>query len=116
MKIGNSHCRSEADYGAASTILGMSITALVFPFDLYGSPGTRAGAELLGDALREIRTDGKSESRDSRSKAYRDQLKILAQNKMEEQNANAAVESVALLIKAANSKYTLAGTHKRSPA
>ncbi len=77
MKIGNSHCRSEADYGAASTILDMSITALVFPFDLYGSPGTRAGAELLGDALREIRTDAKSESRDCRSKAYRDQLKIL---------------------------------------
>ncbi|QVL30868.1 arginase family protein [Telmatocola sphagniphila] len=55
----------------------MSITAIVFPFDLYGSPGTRLGAENLGDALREMRSDARAETQPARSQAYRDRLKIV---------------------------------------
>lgn len=50
--------------------------AVIFPFDLFGSSGTAAGACLLGDALREMVADSRSETRPARALAYRDNLKL----------------------------------------
>ena len=50
--------------------------AIVFPFDQFGSAGTGAGAELLGDALREMLADAKRETRPARSDAFRDRVRI----------------------------------------
>jgi agmatinase len=54
----------------------MKSTAIVFPFDLFGSSGTGEGACLLGDALREMMADAKREEKPSRSRAYRDQVRV----------------------------------------
>lgn len=51
-------------------------TAVVFPFDSFGGAGTGAGAQLLGDALREILDDNAAETAPTRSDAYKDQLQI----------------------------------------
>lgn len=46
-------------------------TAFVcFPFDLFGHSGTRAGAELLGDAVQEMLADARREKSPTRSKSY----------------------------------------------
>jgi arginase family enzyme len=50
--------------------------AIVFPFDQFGSAGTGAGAQLLGDALREMLADAKRETQAARSDAFRDKLRI----------------------------------------
>lgn len=55
----------------------MAITVIGFPFDQHGSPGSRAGAALLVDAVREMRKDARRETKPRRSHAYRDDLKIL---------------------------------------
>lgn len=52
------------------------MTAVVFPFDLFGSGGTAAGAQLLGDALQEMLDDAKAETMPARARAYRDVLTI----------------------------------------
>ncbi len=39
----------------------MTTRAIFFPFDLFGSPGTRAGAELLADAFEEMLADNRRE-------------------------------------------------------
>ena len=49
---------------------------LIFPFDLFGSAGTGAGAKLLGDAVREIIADTARETRPSRADALRGQLRV----------------------------------------
>ena len=54
----------------------MKTTALIFPFDLFGSPGTSAGAQLLGDALRELLAETRAETRPTRSHAFRDQVRV----------------------------------------
>jgi len=51
-------------------------TAVVFPFDLFGSAGTGAGAQLLGDALREILDDNAAETTPTRADVYRDKVRI----------------------------------------
>src|SRR5688500_10202981 len=51
-------------------------TAVVFPFDLFGSAGTGAGAQLLGDVLREALDDTAAESRLTRPHAYAARLAI----------------------------------------
>jgi agmatinase len=51
-------------------------TAVVFPFDLFGSAGTGAGAQLLGDALREILDDNDAETQPTRADVYRGKLRI----------------------------------------
>ena len=43
---------------------------VVFPFDLYGSGGTARGAELLGDAVREMLDDTYAEEAVTRPHAY----------------------------------------------
>lgn len=54
----------------------MESIAVAFPFDLFGSAGTGAGAQLLVDALREMLADARRETRPSRSGAYRDHVRI----------------------------------------
>jgi agmatinase len=44
--------------------------AIFFPFDLFGSSGTKAGAELLADAFQEMLADNKRERIATRARAY----------------------------------------------
>src|ERR1043166_2410997 len=48
----------------------MITRAIFFPFDLFGSPGTRAGAESLADAFRDMLDDNKREKVATRARAY----------------------------------------------
>lgn len=48
----------------------MNTQAVFFPFDLFGSAGTRAGAELLADAFEEMLEDNERESIATRARAY----------------------------------------------
>ena len=57
-------------------IRAMPRTIVVFPFDLFGSAGTGAGAQLLGDAVREIIDDTTEETRPTRADALRGKLKV----------------------------------------
>jgi agmatinase len=54
----------------------MRSSIVVFPFDLFGSAGTGAGAQLLGDAVREVIDDTAKETRPSRADAFRGKLKV----------------------------------------
>jgi agmatinase len=54
----------------------MSTVAVVFPFDLFGSAGSGAGAELLSDALREMISDSRRENRPARGHAYQEHVRI----------------------------------------
>jgi agmatinase len=49
---------------------------VAFPFDLFGSAGTAAGAQLLADALRELLADNKREQLPTRAKAYQDKVRL----------------------------------------
>ncbi|HXD85794.1 MAG TPA: arginase family protein [Urbifossiella sp.] len=51
-------------------------TIVIFPFDLFGSAGTGAGAQLLGDAVREIIDDTEEETRPTRADAFRGKLTV----------------------------------------
>ncbi len=48
----------------------MKTTAVCFPFDLFGSGGTGAGAQLLADELREVLADNRRETVPTRARAY----------------------------------------------
>jgi arginase family enzyme len=52
------------------------MNVVVFPFDLFGSAGTGAGAKLLGDAVREILDDTEQETRPCRADALRGKVKV----------------------------------------
>jgi arginase family enzyme len=54
----------------------MKTTAVIFPFDLFGSGGTGAGADLLGDELDEILADNRRESVPTRARAYNKHVQI----------------------------------------
>ena len=54
----------------------MQSTVAVFPFDLFGNAGTGAGAQLLGDAVREILDDTAEETRPCRADCFRDKVKL----------------------------------------
>src|SRR5262249_13832102 len=54
----------------------VSTRAVVFPFDLFGSPGTSVGATLLGDALREMLDDNRRETHPARHRAYQNHVRI----------------------------------------
>ena len=64
--------------GESRTIMigAMPSTIVVFPFDLFGSAGTGAGAQLLGDAVREIIDDTNEETRPTRADVLRGKLKV----------------------------------------
>src|SRR6516225_1358743 len=55
---------------------GLRTTAVVFPFDLFGSPGAGAGAALLGDELREVLADNRRETVPTRADAYADRVRL----------------------------------------
>ena len=54
----------------------MHTSAVVFPFDQFGSAGTGAGAQLLGDALREIVEDTDDETEPTRGACFADRVTI----------------------------------------
>ncbi|MBP3955061.1 arginase family protein [Gemmata sp. G18] len=54
----------------------MRATVTVFPFDLFGSAGTGAGARLLGDAVHEILDDTDRETRPCRADVLRGTVKV----------------------------------------
>jgi arginase family enzyme len=49
---------------------------VVFPFDLFGSGGTGAGARLLGDAVHEILDDTERETRPCRADVLRGNVRV----------------------------------------
>src|SRR5438270_1933018 len=51
-------------------------TAVIFPFDLFGSAGAGAGAALLGDELREVLADNRRETVPTRAAAYAGRLRL----------------------------------------
>jgi arginase family enzyme len=54
-------------------------TRLVFfPFDLFGSAGAAAGAELLADAVHEMLQDNRRERLPTRAQAYQEQVRTQA--------------------------------------
>ena len=54
----------------------MKTSALFFPFDLFGSGGTKAGVELLADAFQEMLADNKRERRPTRARAYANKVRF----------------------------------------
>ncbi|MFO0965538.1 MAG: arginase family protein [Gemmataceae bacterium] len=55
----------------------MKTTIHVFPFDLFGSPGARAGAELLADAVREMLDDNRRERTPTRGRSYTKHVELI---------------------------------------
>ena len=54
----------------------MQSTVTIFPFDLFGGAGTGAGAQLLGDTVREILDDTEQESRPCRADCLRGKIEV----------------------------------------
>jgi len=54
----------------------MKKSVVIFPFDQFGSAGTGAGAQLLGDAVYEILDDAAAETQPTRAEALRDCLEM----------------------------------------
>lgn len=54
----------------------MKTRAVIFPFDLFGSAGTGAGAELIADELREVLADNRREQTLTRARAYDGQIQL----------------------------------------
>lgn len=54
----------------------MQTTVVVFPFDLFGSGGSGAGARLLGDAVNEILDDTEAETRPCRADVLRGNVAV----------------------------------------
>lgn len=54
----------------------MRTTVTVFPFELFGSAGTGAGAQALGDAVREILDDTEEETRPCRADCLRGRVEV----------------------------------------
>ncbi len=51
-------------------------SAIFFPFDLFGSAGTRAGVLLLADAVRELLADNRREKVPTRAQAYAGKVRV----------------------------------------
>ncbi len=58
------------DLPTLTSRLPVKTHALFFPFDLFGHPGTSAGAELLADAVEEMLRDNRREKVPTRARAY----------------------------------------------
>lgn len=54
----------------------MQTAVIIFPFDLFGSPGTASGAQLLADELQEIMADNERERVATRARAYANKLRL----------------------------------------
>src|SRR5262245_39799977 len=50
--------------------------AIFFPFDLFGTAGSKAGAELLADAFQEMLADNKRERIATRARAYANKVRF----------------------------------------
>ncbi len=56
--------------------LRVSTSVIAFPFDLFGSRGAGAGAELLRDAIAEMFDDNRRERQPTRARAYQEQVRL----------------------------------------
>ena len=54
----------------------MKTSAVFFPFDLFGSPGAGAGAELLAEAFDEMLADNRRERVPTRARAYAGKVRV----------------------------------------
>jgi agmatinase len=54
----------------------MKTSAIIFPFDLFGSNGAGAGADLIADELREVLADNRRETVATRATAYSEHIHI----------------------------------------
>ena len=54
----------------------MKTRAVFFPFDLFGSGGAAAGAELVADAFQEMLNDNRRERIPTRARAYQNQVRV----------------------------------------
>jgi agmatinase len=54
----------------------VNTSAIFFPFDLFGSGGSAAGATLLADELREILADNREERTQTRARAYTRHVRV----------------------------------------
>lgn len=54
----------------------MKTAVIIFPFDLFGSPGTAAGTHLIADELHEILADNRRERVRTRARAYSNKVKL----------------------------------------
>lgn len=54
----------------------MQTQIVIFPFDTFGSPGTGKGAQLVGDAVREMLDDNAMEDRPVRGLAYQEHVTV----------------------------------------
>lgn len=57
-------------------VVGVITRAICFPFDLFGNPGAKAGAELLGDAIKELLADNRRETVPTRARAYSNKVRV----------------------------------------
>jgi agmatinase len=55
----------------------MKTSAIFFPFDLFGHSGTRQGAELLADLVREMLADNRREKIATRARAYTSKVRVV---------------------------------------
>src|SRR2546430_7279849 len=62
--------------GSSAPSEAAKTAAVFFPFDLFGSGGTAAGAELLADAFREMLDDNKRERVPTRARAYAGKIRV----------------------------------------
>src|SRR5262249_40960098 len=65
-----SDCADCAGCGDLDESNAVTTRAIFFPFDLFGSAGTKAGAELLADTFKELLADNKRERVATRARAY----------------------------------------------
>ncbi len=54
----------------------MKTTVIIYPFDIFGSAGTGAGAALIGDELREILADNRRERVETRARCYTEHVRV----------------------------------------
>src|SRR5579871_3613204 len=68
--------REERQQISAIEIREMSTLAVFMPFDLFGSAGAGAGAQLLADALREMLADNRRERKPTRARSYQKHVRL----------------------------------------
>src|SRR5207244_3505028 len=73
----NTSCRdSQAPRSPFYLAPAVKTSAIFFPFDLFGSAGAGAGAELLADAFQEMLADNRRERVPTRARAYQDHIRM----------------------------------------
>jgi arginase family enzyme len=54
----------------------MSTLAVIVPFDMFGSAGAGAGAQLVADAMREMLADNRRERKATRARSYQKHVRL----------------------------------------